>query len=219
MELKASEGLLKTIVSGENITIDRKYREPLSYAPFARFTFSTNVLPRIMDKSDGIARRLLLIPFEKQFLNEGEQDRRLIDSNFWIESNELSGIFLWALEGLRELKKNNKFIKPKSVQNAINLYLKHTNPTSDFLNSNYVFNHEAIYSRRDLYHEYREWMSENGFSPLNVHNFSNEVKRAFPLIQSASDTQHTFNYINKTSRRDRAWMGITKTSDIGFKYV
>lgn len=216
---KASEGLLKTIVSGENITIDRKYREPLSYTPFARFTFSTNVLPRIMDKSDGIARRLLLIPFEKQFLNEGEQDRRLIDSNFWIESNELSGIFLWALEGLRELKKNNKFIKPKSVQNAINLYLKHTNPTSDFLNSNYAFNHEAIYSRRDLYHEYREWMSENGFSPLNVHNFSNEVKRAFPLIQSASDTQHTFNYINKTTRRDRAWMGITKTSDIGFKYV
>lgn len=215
---KASEGLLKTIVSGESITIDRKHKDPISYAPFARFTFSTNVLPRIMDKSDGIARRLLLVQFEKQFLNESEQDKRLLDKKYWIEINELSAIFLWALEGLRELKYRGEFIKPKSVQKAISLYMKHANPTLDFLSSNYSYAQDAIYSRGDLYNEYKDWMKENGFNSLNVHNFSNEVKRAFPLIQS-SGNHFTFSYINNTKRRDRAWCGLTKISDIGFKYA
>ncbi len=213
---KTSEGLLKSIVSGELISIDRKYREPISYRPTARLTFATNVLPRITDRSDGFPRRLILIPFEKQFLEESKQDRRLSSLKFWIESGELSGVFEWALQGLKLLKEKGSFEIPSKVQEAIDNYVTQSNPTFDYLKTHYTYSKDKVFSKRDAYSDYKGWMGTNGFNPLNANNFANEVRRAFPLVE-ASKVLHTFKHesIHSTSFRDRAWFGLTKKEDDG----
>lgn len=199
---KTSEGLLKNIVSGELITVDRKYKEPITFRPTARLTFATNILPRITDRSDGISRRLILIPFEKQILDESLQDRRLADPKFWISSGEIGGIFLWALDGLKKLQQNGRFIIPNKVQEAINDYVYQTNPTYEYLKTTYIFSKSNKLSRNDVYANYRYWMESNGHFPLNATNFSYEVKRAFPLVIGSKEL-HPFN-----SNRHRAWIGL-----------
>jgi P4 family phage/plasmid primase-like protien len=207
---KTSEGLLKNIVSGELITVDRKYKEPITFRPTARLTFATNILPRITDRSDGISRRLILIPFEKQILDESLQDRRLADPKFWISSGEIGGIFLWALEGLKRLQTNGRFIIPNKVQEAINDYVYQTNPTYEYLKTTYIFSKGNKLSRNDVYANYRYWMENNGHFPLNATNFSYEVKRAFPLVIGSKEL-HSFN-----SNRHRAWIGLDhKPNDEG----
>ena len=206
---KTSEGLLKNIVSGELITVDRKYKEPITFRPSAKLTFATNVLPRITDRSDGISRRLILIPFEKQFLDESKQDRRLTDPDFWINSGEIEGIFLWALEGLKKLQAKGNFNKPKKVQEAINDYVCQTNPTYEFLKNTYIFSKGGKISRNNVFDSYKYWMQQNGFSPLNANNFANEVKRAFPLVEGSKGlvTFPTKDYVS-SSYRHRAWIDL-----------
>ena len=54
-------GRFKSIVSGEAISVRQIYREVISFVPYATLVFSCNRLPRIMDKTSGLYRRLILV--------------------------------------------------------------------------------------------------------------------------------------------------------------
>jgi putative DNA primase/helicase len=110
---KAAEGLMKMLISGEPITIEEKNQPAFRFEPRAKFVWSTNVLPRFTDKTDGMSRRTIIVDFRVQTLDENRQDKRLRSTDWWKESGELPGIFNWALEGLANLTTRGRFIEPK----------------------------------------------------------------------------------------------------------
>lgn len=71
-------GILKSIVDGSVIEIERKYLDPIEWEPNSQFVMCCNNLPRIKDDSKGMLRRLAFIPFELQ-LKDSEIDRNLIN--------------------------------------------------------------------------------------------------------------------------------------------
>ena len=95
---KADEGVLKSLTSFEPQTVDRKHKAPVKVKPFVKLVFATNVLPHIKDNTDGIARRMVIVPFLETFAAD-RADVRLLDEL----SKELPGILNWALEGLKSL--------------------------------------------------------------------------------------------------------------------
>ena len=58
-ELK--DGMLKAIVSGEMMSVERKHQDVREIEPFAKHIILTNHLPRIRDYSDGLFRRVIII--------------------------------------------------------------------------------------------------------------------------------------------------------------
>lgn len=54
-------GRFKSLVSGNEITVRQIFKEPVTFTPFATCMFSCNKLPRIMDKTSGLYRRLVII--------------------------------------------------------------------------------------------------------------------------------------------------------------
>ena len=60
---RTEEGLLKSFVGGDTIFFDRKNREPLSMVPTAKLLMAWNQRPQISDRSNGVWRRLVLIPW------------------------------------------------------------------------------------------------------------------------------------------------------------
>ena len=70
---KMEEGRLKELVSGEPLQVNRKFKTPLTMVPTARLIFACNELPPINDRSDGIWRRMIAMPFNRQF-SEAERD-------------------------------------------------------------------------------------------------------------------------------------------------
>ena len=58
---------LKAIVTGDSISIDRKYKEPITIKFSGLTVECINALPRISDNTDSLYRRFLIIPFEKTF--------------------------------------------------------------------------------------------------------------------------------------------------------
>ena len=156
---KAAEGLLKQYVSGSLIQVERKHRDPFWLLPTARLTFATNVLPRFADRSNGVWRRMLILPFD-QVVSVEKQDRRLIGVKFWEASGELPGILAWALEGLRRLRKRGRFEEPVECQKIREDYKRDSNPAATFLRDHCDSDLPATTSARKLYLAYSAWAKE-----------------------------------------------------------
>ena len=62
--------------SGDRIRVEFKYHDPSDALPTARLIFATNELPAFLDTSEGLWRRLLVIPFEVT-IPEERQERDL----------------------------------------------------------------------------------------------------------------------------------------------
>ena len=177
---KPAVGILKQFTSGSTMTIERKGVDAFNSIPSARLTFATNALPQFVDRSNGLWRRILLIPFNTQILDEKKQDKRLVDPSFWRQSGELSGIFNWGLSGLARLRKNCKFTEPQICLEAKNSYQKECNPAQSFLNDHCEASNGAELPLAPLYSLYHTHLTSNGQKPLGSPQFAKEIRKVFP---------------------------------------
>jgi P4 family phage/plasmid primase-like protien len=174
-----AETTLKSFTSGDRMTFQRKYKEQVNDFPTAKIMISTNQLPQFNDKSSGIWRRLLYVPFEKN-ITEHQQNPNLIDEL----SGELGGIFNWALDGLKSLTQAGQFITPKKCVKAIEQYRRDVNPARAFLLDNYAS--DCCYGglpAQEVYVCYVRYCQSNGYRPMKNNNFGKEVKRTMPSVR------------------------------------
>lgn len=172
---KVGEGLLKQFTGEDLMHFNPKYREPFSAKPTARLILATNVRPPFTDRSDGLWRRLIVLPFPVR-ISEAERNRHLTEEL----ATELSGIFNWAVWGAWNLHKQGKFIEPASSRMARETFQRETNPARLFLEENYEVRPNGDVGKDELYRLYRHYCDTHGHKPLNANNFSKEVVRVFP---------------------------------------
>jgi P4 family phage/plasmid primase-like protien len=195
---------LKSFVVGEPLSIEKKFKDDYLMTPTARLTFATNTLPRFRDKSDGLKRRMIILAFVKQILDESKQDKRLVDKNFWLESGELSGVLNWALIGLKRLMANNwMFTIPDSVKTVIENYNRELNPTLHFLEDYVEINPREKIFGPELYSRYVDFCRESGFVPEDANVFGRAVAHQFRGMIVPQKNPVTVN-----SKRGRHWYGI-----------
>lgn len=182
---KMAEGILKQLVSKQSIEIEKKFKDAEVITPTALLTFATNVLPRNHDRSNGIWRRLLLLKFEQEFM-EDRQDRRLANETFWNESGEMPGILNWALEGLARLVMNDMFTKSERNKQSVEAYRLECNPAREFILDNYMECEGKELNSHEAYAAYAEEMKNTGRKALGIAQFTGEVKRAFPKVAQSN---------------------------------
>lgn len=189
---QSSEGLVddaivKKIISGDPITVEKKYENAYRDRLFARFIVNCNILPKTRDKTRGWYRRWIIIPFKM----EVEDYDRVPNFSKEIIKTELSGVLNWALLGLMRLRKNGDFSIPPSSSEALEEYKQEINPTLQFME-------ERLYKERDsalhkynepgtllgdIYGSYKAWCENNGYKPLNSGNLAHEVEKYFHVTR------------------------------------
>lgn len=92
----------KDVVSGGDIEAHKMYHGAVKYKNMAKLVMACNEMPRVTDSSNGLRRRLLIIPFDRIFLRK-EQDPLLTRKL----SKEIEGIFNWALVGAVRLSEQS----------------------------------------------------------------------------------------------------------------
>ena len=203
---KVSEGLLKDLISGGNITVERKYQDPHIMTPTAKLTFATNNLPYIKDASHGFWRRMLILPFNVQ-IPEEEQNRDFSDSNFWRKSGELSGIFEWSVAGYQSLKKYG-FSIPKSSKDLTEEYRLDTNPFRQWLLDNYEASPKGKVSMKEIKFRFQmDSHSERRYMPSN-HTIKREIFREFRSVKWSKNPL-TFD----SGERSRCFLGLKAKID------
>lgn len=173
---RAAEGILKAYVAGDRMYFDRKNLAGVQACPTARLMFTTNTLPSFRDRSNGIWRRLLVLPCRVVVPVE-RQDPRLPETL----KLELSGIFNWATEGLRRLRARGRFIEPAVCREALEEYRTDSAPVRAFLGDQVVADPAGLIECTRLYRFYKAWAEDRGHTPpLNDRQFGKEVARMFP---------------------------------------
>ena len=126
---RVQEGTLKQLVSGEPLQIDRKFKPATTAYPTAKLVFATNHLPPFADTTDGLWRRMVVIPFFMQFTEE-RVDRYRART---IVTDEISGIVNWALDGARRLLTQDSFTRCAVCDRAKSDHRHDSDPFRQFL--------------------------------------------------------------------------------------
>jgi len=187
-----AENVLKSLVVGDRFTFERKFKNSISAKPTAKIMIATNSLPRFNDKTQGIWRRILLVPFDKT-IDEHAQVKYLAE----MLKEELSGILNWALEGLQKLNEAGRYTVPEANIELMEQYRRDSDPARAFLLENYTSspNSEGVPCHK-LYEEYKAFCEENGCRAMNNRTFGQQVRRVFP------DTERA----RTGNREDREWI-------------
>lgn len=174
-----AEEVLKAIATGDRISVEFKFRTHTQARPTVRLIFATNELPTFNDRTDGLWRRALILQFPIT-IPEDRQDRKLAKK---IIDTELSGVFNWAITGLRRLRQRGGFKIPASSRHAGDEHRRASNPARQFLEEVYCPLAEAKVPCSTVRNEYREWCGEHGVQPLTDQQFGQEVRRVYPGVQ------------------------------------
>lgn len=166
---RIDEQRLKMLISGGLVQVDRKYRDPLSLRPTAKWIILGNQLPAVSDQTAGFWRRLAIIPFNASF-PDGSADPLLARR---IVQNELSGVLNWALGGLHRLLERGRFpAMPAEVMAQLEAGKRETNSVlSWFVNSDIETDTDAQTPKETVYADYRDWCRDNGMSPVSSERF------------------------------------------------
>jgi P4 family phage/plasmid primase-like protien len=186
---RVEEGILRSLVSGDAITVQRKYKNAVRLRNRARFFFCTNALPRFSDTSKGVWRRMRLIPFDR-VVPDDQIDIHLASKLI----EELPGILLWSLQGLKRLRETQRFSISLRCEKAAYDYRLACFPVLTFLdecttNQSYS-DSPAQTAAETLWHGYCEWGRTNGFTKIKpLHTFISDVLIFRPEVQMSTTSK------------------------------
>lgn len=167
---RLEEGKLKQIVSGEPIQINRKNKPLITSSLTARLIFATNDLPQISDRTDGVWRRMITMPFTVR-VDQAGVDRQRHDRL----RAELPGVMNWALLGLRRLLTNGQFTTCPVCEQYAHDHRMHSDPIAQFVDE-YV---ELVADRAVLcevaYDAYAKFCFGNGRRPCGSTEFGRHL--------------------------------------------
>lgn len=189
---RTSEGKLKSIVSGSQISADRKNKEILTFNPDLKLIFACNVEPRFRDTTSGIWRRMIKIIFDR-IIPENERRPEFCTLEYWMQYR--AAIMNWCIRGMVQLMNNGmKFTHCQSIEDAKAQYQMDLNPVLQFFQEFLVEERGASVATGSVYHAYAVWCSQNGFKQFNSANFAKELYRFF---KSVSRVRKRDGYVRK----------------------
>lgn len=166
-----SNAVFKKLVTGETVNVERKGRDPFEFNNYAKLIFSANEMPRINDRTDGLMRRLIIIPFNAKFSVDDEDfDPFIIDK--LLTDKAMQYLLNLGLTGLKRVLQRKQFTLPEIVQQEMKQYETMNNPVLAFINDGAKIENEPT---REVYLKYNAWCHENGLRPLSQIQFSREV--------------------------------------------
>ncbi|MEH6940792.1 DNA primase family protein [Bacillus sp. JJ722] len=188
--------IFKKLSTGETLNVERKGKDPFDFTNYAKLIFSANEMPRINDFSDGLGRRLQIVPFKAKFTpNDEDYDPFITDK---LLSNEsMQYVLNLALKSLKRLLTNKKFTKSKAVENELIKYQEDNNPIISFVNNEDVELERSVVG--DVYLQYKVYCTENGYQAVSNISFSKQVKQLFGLtsVQQKVDGKNKRIFIDE----------------------
>lgn len=150
----------KRLVSQDTIMARQIFGKPFRFIPTCKVWGAMNELPRVVDRSDAIFNRVLIIPMNNRIADD-KRDPRLTEKLM----GELAGIFNQALRGLQRLRRAGGFTRCTQVDNARNEYKAENDIEAAFVDDWCERHESARISGQLLYDAYNQWCKKNGAYP------------------------------------------------------
>jgi putative DNA primase/helicase len=175
------EQRLKSMIAGELIQIDRKYRDPLSIALQGKWIVLGNHLPAITDHSVGFWRRWDIVPFPVT-IPERARNPLLAET---IIREELSGVLNWALEGLVRLQTRGAFdpVVPQAMRELLHEAKVETNSVVAWIDDQGITLEDSVDTpKAQVFARYAAWCEDNAMRSVNSVQFWKRMRGQFPSL-------------------------------------
>lgn len=163
--------LFKKLVTGETVNVERKGKDPFDFDNYSKLIFSANEIPRINDTSNGLMRRLVIVPFNAKFSSKDSDFDPFIKDKL-LSNESLEYLLNKAFIGLLRVLSNRKFTEVAAVEDELREYEKVNNPVLAFLEEDFKIENE---SNNDVYLKYTTWCLDSGLKKLSKVQFGREI--------------------------------------------
>lgn len=166
---RLSMQVIKSWTGGDPITARFLFGEDFTFKPEGKIWLAANTKPIISERNYAAWRRVHLVPFTVTIPLE-EQDKELEAKLI----EELPGILIWALRGLREYHRIG-LQAPEAVRAATDAYRRENDSLAAFLAECCEVRKLAICKNSDLFGEYLNFCAMDGYAPISQTKFSMEL--------------------------------------------
>lgn len=157
--MRLNTSVVKQLCSTDEVSAEKKYRDPFRYTPTHTLVLYTNHLPRVGANDEGTWRRLIVIPFNAKI--EGNSDIK----NYADYLAEKAGgaVLSWIIEGAKKvIERNFKLSIPQCVSDAIAHYRENNDWLSMFIEDCCEVDPSYTQKSGELYQEYRAYCARTG---------------------------------------------------------
>lgn len=157
--MRLNTSVVKQLCSTDEVSAEKKYRDPFRYTPTHTLVLYTNHLPRVGANDEGTWRRLIVIPFNAKI--EGKADIK----NYADYLAEKAGgaVLSWIIEGAKKvIERNFKLSIPQCVNDAILHYRENNDWLSMFIEDCCEVDPSYTQKSGELYQEYRAYCARTG---------------------------------------------------------
>lgn len=166
----------KQWVTGDEITIEEKFKPKQQINPYAKFIFNANELPKVSDKTDGFYRRLHIILMEAQFNKSDNKafsfsDITTEEAMEWLLKESLNEFI--NMDEWDNIEESETIINEYKVENnSALMYIKDLGNLNDLIKKNgYSFRKNLLYA------DYKWWCQNSEYQQMNKNNFYNHLSK------------------------------------------
>lgn len=154
-----STGRFKSIISGNVISVRQIYKEVVNFIPFITCVFSCNRLPKIMDKTSGLYRRMVLVELNHKVAHP---DPLFMNK---VTDTDMEYFLFHAVEGIKLAIEEGRFKIMQSERQLLELFKRRQSALNEWLYDNDICvkdlnNRKCIV----LYQQFVEWCNNNGYN-------------------------------------------------------
>ena len=207
-------GDFKTIVSGEVIRAERKFKPAFDFVPFCRLLFSANNLPESVDVSAGYFRRWYMIPFGVSFAPgtplRREREELLAEL---LTPQEMSGLLNMVIPHLRRFLAGAQPAVTDSMTELIEEFVAISDPFPNWLHASLQADPQGWLETASISQRYSERMARRGrdYSP-SPQAVGAAIEEAFPgarRTQRRAGGSGSGTQANVAGRRKWGWQGVS----------
>jgi putative DNA primase/helicase len=186
--------LFKMVTGGDPILAQRKYGHPFAFTPFALPIFAANEAPISSDQTEAWFDRWVIVPMERR-IPDNDIDPHL--SAKLTTPEELAGLLVRAVDGLRRLMIRGRFDLPASIAQAGDCYRDRLDTVRAFVSECCIRHPDSWVPRPALYQHYRRWCQDGGRLALSTATFNDHLHRNY-----GAEVQE------RTRTGNRGWLGL-----------
>lgn len=167
------EGLLKQLTGGDRVSARKLYENEFEFTPQFKLWMATNHKPYVRGRDEGIWRRFIIIPFDKQIpLHEIDRDltKKL--------KRELPAIMRWCVDGFLEWQRIG-LSEPAIIKEQRDEYRVEMDSIAMFIEECCVIKPDEKIKAGLLFEAYDQWAKENHQHRMSSTKFGKEMANKF----------------------------------------
>jgi len=176
-------GIIKMIISGDPMMVEKKGQDGFSYSPRCRLFFSSNQPPIIDEDSNAVYRRFMLIDFQVEFRKHDP----FFEDKF---EEEYDGIMSLLVRNAAWLFKNRKLRYEQTPEDLRVKWDLKSNPISIFMEECLVRKAGAKLEHGIMYHAYLSFCEKEHYTAEMMNTFTKLMKKKKNQIRRSANEQH-----------------------------